>query len=276
MSNFNVDDKVKAIISELITKNNWAPILEIKYKPGSELGDGYSCTHISVEIIRENDTLRLFVKFPTGVKIFENDVDIDKFYENEVIFYDKLCRIYTNFLNDKKERLENVPKSYKTSARTVVVLEDLKHKGYRLFDRFKLMNDQHIRLVLKSFAKFHGTSFAFKDQRRDEYEELSTGIWPGLFANQSDDSLYMRMNRNEIAGALSKFDPVTDKHLLERCKVDVVFKALRKSGYTPDEYSIIVKGDCWLNNMMFLYEVNIFVFNNLGGLAPNFLIVLGR
>ncbi|KAI4466588.1 hypothetical protein MML48_2g00002818 [Holotrichia oblita] len=256
MSDFQVNDKVQAIISELIIKNNWGPVVDIKYKPGTELGDGYSCTHISVDIIRENDTLRLFLKYPTGLKLFENDVDVDKFYENEVIFYDKVCTIYNKFLKDKNQvsKLENVPNSYRTSAKTVVVLEDLKHKGYQLFNRFKFMNDQHIRLVLKSFAKFHGTSFAFKDQRRIEYDELTSAIWPSLFANQSEDSMYMKMNRNEMERTLNKFDPLKDKHLLDRCNVDVLFKALRKLVYTPDEYSIIIKGDCWLNNMMFLYK----------------------
>ncbi|KAI4466586.1 hypothetical protein MML48_2g00002816 [Holotrichia oblita] len=255
-STIDVSDEIQGFITDLIAKYNWEPVSEIKYYEGSNLGDGYACKHIAVEIIRKNDTIRLFIKYPAGIKLPEGDSDIDKLYLNEVYFYTTIFKTYQNFLGEKglKSDLVSVPKCYGSSADNTIALENLRDKGYTLFDRKQFMNDEHIKLVLRSFARWHGTSFAFKDQRKGDFEELAKHCGTNLWNGQNNDSAILKMYTGIVEGCLAKFDQVKDKHLLERCTIEVLQDSLKEFGCNQDEYAVITKGDCWCNNMMFLYE----------------------
>ncbi|KAI4466587.1 hypothetical protein MML48_2g00002817 [Holotrichia oblita] len=256
MSDSNVPEDVKKLISEIISRNNWEPVSEPKYSPACESGDGYICIHLAVEIPLQNETIRLFVKYPAGVKLFEGDTDSDRIYLNEIYLYNNIIVSYNNFLDDKgvKDRCVSAPKSYGSSAKHALVLDNLIYKGYKMFDRKKLMNDQHIKLVLKSFAKFHGTSFAFKDQKRSDYDELAKNCGSNVWKGKTYDTPVMKVFFDAMKDAFAKFDPEKDQHLLERCKPEVLIDTLREIGCNQDRSSIITKGDCWSNNMMFLYE----------------------
>lgn len=257
MSEFNVPDDIKELISEIISKNKWELVSEPKYSPACETGDGYLCIHLSVEIPLQNDTLKLFIKYPAGVKLFEGDRNSNKVYMNEVYFYNTVIVRYNRFLEEKNiiSQCVNAPKSYGTSPKNAIVLENLMYKGYKLFDRRKFMNDQHIKLVFKSFARWHGTSFAFKDQRRSDYEELAKNCGSGLFKGRSDDDGVMKVFLTAIKDAFDKLDPEEDRVVLEKCTPKVLMDSIREIGCSQDRYTIITKGDCWMNNLMFLYEV---------------------
>ncbi|GJQ82634.1 hypothetical protein Trydic_g19652 [Trypoxylus dichotomus] len=252
---FSVSDDAKALVIEIIEKNNWAPISDIKYYPGIDAGDGYASKHVAVEIIRSTETIKLFVKYALDFKI-SKEMSIDKIYGNEIYFYDVVFPAYRKFLGEKdvQDGFRHAPKCYGSSAKNVIALENIKDKGFTLFDRRTIMDDNHITLVLKTFAKFHATSFAFKDQDRENYDKLVAG-WDGdVIGVLSKDSPIRKMWTNLIRDDLKKLDPVKDREILDRCDAESLANFIIDIRQCRDENSIFTQGDCWCNNMMFKYE----------------------
>lgn len=255
-----VTPEVKKLVDNIIVKHNLAPVLEVKYTPGSEAGDGYVSATIAVKIITAKSALDLFLKCALDIKSTDL-LPMDKFYANETYFYDTVYPAYQKFVEEQgvKQAFKNAPKCYGTINRRTVALENLKSRNFTLFDRNKMMNRAHIELVLKTFAKFHALSFAFKDQRRKKYEGLVQDTFDA-FSNKMGDTPFMKMIRGTIEDCLSKLNPVQDKEILQRCKVKELMDAFASADRNLNEYSILTQGDCWCNNMMFLYEVSQIIF----------------
>ncbi|GJQ81906.1 hypothetical protein Trydic_g12428, partial [Trypoxylus dichotomus] len=128
---FSVSTDATTLVSEIIENNNWDPVLDIKYFPGSQIGDGYASKHIAVEITTSKEKVRLFIKYALDTNLAEVE-SIVKFYANETYFYDIVYPAYTEFLRKKKveDSFRNVPKCYSTSSKNIIVLENIKYKGF--------------------------------------------------------------------------------------------------------------------------------------------------
>lgn len=259
---FSVSDDVKELIAEIISKNGWEPISDVKYYPGTEVGDGYASKHVVVDIRREQGDFKLFVKYALNLKVSEG-MPIGKFYWNETYFYDTVHPAYSKFLRAKnvENGFDYVPKCYGTSAKNVIALEDIRNRGFAMFDRKKAMDETHISLALRTLADFHATSFAFKDQDGEGYEELIRN-WDGDFiGEQKKDSVAMKMFLAMIQDGLDKFDKIRDKRILDKCDADALSSCVIDVMRNRDEkYAIFTQGDCWCNNIMFSYEVTFFEF----------------
>ncbi|KRT78398.1 hypothetical protein AMK59_7338 [Oryctes borbonicus] len=208
---FSVSDDAKALVNDIIERNNWDPVVDVRYSPGSQVGDGYASKHVAVEIVTSKETIRLFIKYAlnTDTSSFES---VAKFYANETFFYDIAYPAYSKFLTEKnvQDVFRNAPKCYGTSSKYIIALEDLKYKGFCLFDRTKIMDEKHISLMLKTLAKFHATSFAFKEQNREEYDKLVENCAGDLFSQQPKDAPTIKMFYETLADTLGKLDPEED------------------------------------------------------------------
>ncbi|GJQ82627.1 hypothetical protein Trydic_g19648 [Trypoxylus dichotomus] len=252
---FSVSSEVIDFIKDLIAKYSWEPVSDIKYCPGSEPGDGYACKHVAVEVIRPAGNIKLFVKYTIDYKDSKNSV-LNKFYENEPFFYNIVYPAYTKFISDRNVQngFKEAPKCYGTSTKHTIVLENLRYKGFTLHDRKKVMDQKHIDLVLRALAKFHATSFAFKDQDREMYQILVDKCAGDFYSQQPKDSPSARLLFEIIQEGLDKLDPAKDKDILDRCDAQTLMDAIYSLSANHDEYSIISQGDCHSNNVMFQYE----------------------
>lgn len=276
---FTVSDEVIQLINDVIAKNDWQPVSDVQYSPGSEAGDGYACKHIAVDIIKPDleKAIKLFVKFAVPFKA-PAELHMEKLYANETYFYDKIYPIYAAFLKEKNlgNYFEHVPKFYGSTSNDVIALENLKPKGFRLFNRGKDMDEAHVILVFKTLAKFHAISFAFKDQNRIQHDEFVQN-WDGdHFGRMPRESPSTRIFYNLIRDGLNKLDPENDGEILKRCDAEVLYGSILDVMKNLDEYSIFTQGDCWCNNIMFSYEVNLYnsIFSQL--VKPNLLSRMGN
>lgn len=257
-SSSDVSESVREFISDIITKNNLNPTSDVTYHPGSSAGDGYLSRSHAITINVENgDPWELFVK--EGLHITPNTaiLRLEECYANEILFYDNIYPAYLKFVNEKgaKNCLSYVPKCYGTSSTNIIGLENLKSKGFEIFDNSKMMNNEHIELVLKTMAKLHAISFAFKDQKGAEYEIL-VGKTTNVKELQVNEHLDVT-RKVWVDEFIASLDPMEDKNIL--IKLDNLGDRLnhyyRESVGLKSEYSILIHGDCWSNNIMFLYEV---------------------
>lgn len=256
-SKISVPDDVKEQIKRIIVKNNLGLKSNVVYSVGSEIGDGILSKTVTVDIESPKEELNLFIKY--GLKT--NSQDLKQIYANEIHFYEVIMPVYLDFLAKKniEDTFRNVPKCYGT-FNGIVALENLRKKGYKLCNKALIANDEHITLIFKTYAKFHATSFAFKDQHVEEYRKIMMKVTDMYSYNASDEKLVRQheLLKIMINNFVKRLDPVKDKYILDRSGsiADDIIKfnnSLHKLQYEND---ILIQGDCWCDNMMFLYEVS--------------------
>ena len=99
---------------------------------------------------------------------------------NEIHFYTDVLPTFQK-LEEKHGasiQFQFVPKSLKVSAKVqeeMLILENLKPSGFEIFDKKLVLDEDHVRLILKKYGRFHGYSFVLRDQNPAVFERLSKG-----------------------------------------------------------------------------------------------------
>nr|XP_022909650.1 uncharacterized protein LOC111420836 [Onthophagus taurus] len=255
-------DIVEDIINQVVKSENIKNPTEISVSRGSQDGDGYASKTYAISI--KNDfgkDIKLFVKYlPEDIKLEWKNAFFEAFY-TENSFYAEIYPSFNQFEKSKniKEPFNNVPKHFNTKVRNgetpPIVLEDLRSLGYTLRDRKKPIDDAHLILPIKAFAKYHAINYAMKDQLPEVYKKLATYPKDMLGKNFVAFEMDVMIKRcvDQVTGS---FNPVLDKEIMKHCAnlnerlIDYMMNIL--SDY--DEYFIITQEDCWSNNMMFRYQ----------------------
>lgn len=255
ISSLNATEEVVELIEELVIKYDFQPKSKVVYTAGSQAGDNYMSRTIAADIKDDEKALSLFLKYGHAVV---NSVPIDKLYSNEIYFYDEIYKILSKFSEARgvKDAFIDVPKCYGTSTKFVIAFENLKNVGYNIFGRKKVMNESHIAIVLKSLARYHALCFAFKDQERECFDDISNKIYNYFYeAAQGDTDGFKKVVESTMKEFILELDTVKDKHISDKCQNSL--QQLKKITEDQDnKHFIIVKGDCWSNNIMFRYEVS--------------------
>nr|XP_022909649.1 uncharacterized protein LOC111420834 [Onthophagus taurus] len=252
----------ESIINQVVKSENIKNPTEISVTRGSQDGDGYVSKTYAISI--KNDfgkDIKLFVKYlPEDIKLEWKNAFLDAFY-TEYKFYVEIYPAFNQFEKDKniKEPFNDVPKHFNTKMEIgetpPIILEDLRSLGYTLRDRKTPIDDAHLILPIKAFAKYHAINYAMKDQQPEVYKKLATyprDLYGKNFLAFGIDAMIKRCTEQVI----DSFDPVSDKEIMEHCAnlnerlIDYMMNVYREH----DEYFIITQGDCWSNNMMFLYQ----------------------
>lgn len=252
-----IDEETKQFVQEILSKNNFSPACEVKYFPGSEVGDGFGSKTIGVDVSEGEKSLNLFLK--CALTAFE-DEGMLKIYTTEVFLYKTIIPTYYKMLKDRdiEDGFRNAPKCYgvyEKPRREIIAMDNLRKMNYTLFNKSKYFDDKHLKLTLQTFAKFHAISFALKDQQRDLHDAFCDDR-PNIFIVTKFVG-FEKIMANAANDFLSKLDHEEDSDILERCDgLDSKIKdqVVNMVNYLSD-YAILTKGDCWVNNMMIKYEV---------------------
>lgn len=188
------------------------------------------------------------------------------YYARELFFYSTVIPHFQKFQAERKKSglFNNVPKCYTTLSENneVVVLENLRVKGYLLHDKFKNMDRDHIEIILDSMARFHAISFCYQDQNKEEFDSIF-----GNYGSMSALELKVLPEiisklRNKIYDGLKHGDlDLADmfKQRFQNGMWDVFKKVLE----ADVKEKVITHTDCWNNNYLFSYKVifsNIFIY----------------
>lgn len=187
---------------------------------------------------------------------------VNLIYGREILIYTDLLKSYEelqeNLNLDRSLWFKSYAKCYYTSMEPVkelLLFDNLKVKGYKLWDRKLPMNEEHVRFVLTEYGKFHAMSFALKYHRKDLYDRLAGKMNNLLIDNmdQMDATI-----KNMYDNTRKYFDPVTERDAIEYInRYENEGKQYTiESSKNPDDCIALIHGDCWTNNMLFKYEVN--------------------
>lgn len=191
------EEEVLILLSEVAESDKFTKF-EIKFDGKSPKWDGclsdIKCVTISGKKRSENgevinDALSLVCKtaFPETKQV--NQLDLDTFFERENLFYSEIAPKFLKLQRERglgeNELFHAFPKCNKAITNvekgfSVIILENLKSKSYRLWPKNKAHNVEDVRRIVLELAKLHAISFAVRDQCPEEltlYERFDN-VWP--------------------------------------------------------------------------------------------------
>lgn len=224
-------------------------IIKLTVSPGTERATNYSSTIYKLEAEvgsceqSNSSSVTIIVKVPlekvtTSLHSHERYV-----YENIISETEQLT---TN---------ENVcPKFYYTYKPCIVILEDLTLRGYRSFEKGKLLDYEHSVLAVSWLGKFHAVSIALHN---DEPETVETAGENYMFTAQKQrrlEALFMG-SVYSLAEEVKTW-PECAKYSGKIQNIgNILWEKLDEISIDKsDSFNVLNHGDCWAGNMMFHYD----------------------
>lgn len=240
---------------------------------GSKAGDGFMGIMLRVHIrgVRNGrqDELSLMLKMPPTNKARRIQFQSAVMFERESLVYRTILPMYVDFqkakglTTDDPDGFFRFPRCYaivtdREQDRYAIVMEDLKAQGYDMFDKFKVIDMNHVRLVVTDMAKLHAVSMALRDQKPAEFEPFTK--LKDLFleylmkARQETMMGFQRLIFGKAIDALGEDETELRRKIgeLRDGFMDHMEDCVR---LTEDKQprSVVNHGDCWNNNMMYYY-----------------------
>lgn len=260
-------ESLEKLLEEKLKIKNYS----IEATPGTILGDNYLgvIAKVVVNGVKENGekcALNWIVKSAPVAPAFRQLAHVEIAYGREVFIYEKVFPELIKFQQEKN--LHNPYTSFTPVHFTCMeeyneclVMENMKEKGYKMKDRKVPLDIEHVLLVMKQYGRYHALSFALKDQKPQIFKEYADNC-KDLFFTTMDREKFKPHFESYFDRAISALDPIKEEAALQKVQklkeqaFDVLDEVLHPD--SAKEYSVIGHGDCWLNNMLFKYEVSSF------------------
>ncbi|XP_034195304.1 uncharacterized protein LOC117611459 [Osmia lignaria lignaria] len=135
----------------------------------------------------------------------------------------------------------------------VLMMEDLKNRGFIMKNRQKGLSFEHCNLAIQQIAKLHAGSVAVFEKDPETIEFFRNG---GIVSPKCPTS-YLRLMEVSLIRISNEIRNWEDKKCANAA--DKLIKVAETIGtrcidaykYDPDEFCVLNHGDCWINNMMF-------------------------
>lgn len=75
-----------------------------------------------------------------------------------------------------------------------IALQDVSLLGYKGIDKSNTVNYEQCKHVMKSLARFHSVSFAFKNENKAEYDRLATQLKETFYTPHIYETWYKRFH----------------------------------------------------------------------------------
>lgn len=250
----------RKLLAPIVTKLNIGDYT-LDINPGSAKGDGYLGDIWSVKVLHDNGALNLIVKAATTDEELRKITKTNMVFKNEINFYTIVFPEMDSFQNENGVRNPlKLTKLYASSlleGEEMLIMEDLNANGYSLCDKREPLDKAHIILVLNHYAKLHALSLALRAQRPESFKKIAqnvANVMSALFPNYSESFIVqMKKNAQMLAQRGFSEEGTAADNLIEQLE-----KIIFMDDIPTDECTVVVHGDCWNNNIMFKYDVNIF------------------
>ncbi|KAJ3666236.1 hypothetical protein Zmor_001689 [Zophobas morio] len=251
-TNDSSENEIRSWLKIVLKDENFKDI-SVKIQGNSEKGDGTADNQSS-------KNYDLVLKCSKKSQALRETSPVKEAFLNEIFMYQKVLPCFFQHQKDKgvKAPYNSVPKCYGSFTgenMEVIVLDNLKSKGYELWPRKQPLSRRHIDLVVTEYGKYHATSLVVQHQRPTEFQIFvdavndimekftKTGNMESLFGTPIDQS--SELLKNDL-----------DESILLRWKglknqIKTVFDHTMNDSKA---LKVILHGDSWNNNFMFLYE----------------------
>ncbi|XP_008207762.1 uncharacterized protein LOC103316329 isoform X1 [Nasonia vitripennis] len=225
-------------------------------------GDNYGSTILKVRVIvkrgknAEKEELHLVAKMLPPTDFQRSIFDSAFTFKKEIFLYEELIPMYRSLY---KGAFDVVPECYgcalsskngadEVDEDAVILLENLKVKGYYMADRHEGLNYDHLKIAVTTLAKFHAIGLSIKHKKPAYLATVQTYAKPLAVGSQN-----MFPFLDGMLEALSN-DPSTSKYVdcikMTRDPEDIA-KSYFQSLEPTDPWACVVHTDFWVNNALF-------------------------
>lgn len=259
------EDEVLILLNEVAESEKFTKF-EINFDGKSPKWDGCLSDIRCVTIIGEkrsengeliNDVLSLVCKTAFPETKEANQLDLDTFFEREILFYSEIAPKFLKFQRERGLREDELfrafPKCYKAIANvekgySVIILENLKSKSYQLWPKNKAHNLEGVRRIVLELAKLHAISFAMKDQCPEELKpyERFENVWP-----ENCKGPFMEICRQTYRWLMTIIEDEDQKRCYEHLTKFLKEYLLSSCDHSvPLKMRVLAHGDVWTNNLL--------------------------
>uniref|UniRef100_A0A182JLS5 CHK kinase-like domain-containing protein n=1 Tax=Anopheles atroparvus TaxID=41427 RepID=A0A182JLS5_ANOAO len=237
---------------------------KIEFEVGSNNGDGF-VGQMFKAFLSEGDRREVYLcKIPPLNEARRRQFPAMTIFGRETLAYTTFLPIMTAYQEEKgvsrADGFFNVPMCYhaecdEAAEEAVIIMEDLRLDGYRMWNKLVPVNYEHARLTMEQLGRLHAVSLALKRDRPEEFEQFK--VPDPMKVMMPEGGPFEGMMRQMISDAMDTLEPHETK---ERAKMQKLLDNMRselENCSNPDlaePYTVLGHGDCWVNNFMFHYK----------------------
>lgn len=172
-----------------IAKSEGLTDYTIETKAGSNHGDNFLGIMTAVTLVgtkglnghSRKSELHLICKMPPNNEMRNKNFKTEMVFDREIYMYSVVLPAFQRFQQEKgvneSDQFRSYPKTFvcekdPETNRFLLIMEDLRPKNYQMWPKEKCVPLDHELLVMQEIGKFHGISFAMKDQQPHEFHAL--------------------------------------------------------------------------------------------------------
>lgn len=239
-------------------KGSGAQLVSWKIKDFTRKGDNYVALVTSVEAEYTLGGAGGQVSYV----IKANPCHDAKSYENvtHAIFL-KEADFYTNLLPHMNSVLQaanvgvlDMPLCYYSRMerkKELIILEDLRTRGFKMFDRRKGLDIAHAKLALKGLAKLHAASLLLQEKKPESLKaKLLNRPWGNLVEGSTNVLPILERTLDTSIIILSKIGGYESSIVWVK-NVKAKLQEIFENDVKSTKYHVLCHGDAWNNNMLF-------------------------
>lgn len=259
-------DYVLSILDRIAKDEGFRDVTK-EFQAGSQHGDNFLgvITSVTLKGTRHgvpNCQLHLLCKLAPENEHRREAYQTSAAFGRELYAYQTILPTFLKFQKEKgvneNECFTSYPKCYATIAdnetgQFLIIMEDMRPKGFAMWPKNQPMAVDHCQLVMEQLGRFHGISFALKDQRPDDFEkfkELNDLYLPILKAPVLEIVYTKSLER--AVNVVTNEDHKNKMQVLSKQWKDELYDCL--SSDESKKFGIVSHGDCWNNNFLFKYD----------------------
>lgn len=248
-------------------KGEDAQLVSWKYKDFTKKGDNYACFVTGVEVQYKDEEHGAPMGVTYVAKLSHQITSSFADMMNEVFQKEGAC--FLEILPKVNEVLRELhidgirtAKGYCLSlkfGKEALILEDLRHRNFKMFDRRRGIDVPHAFLVLKELGRLHAASRLVEEKLGCSLLEA----WPVLIEKWVEEEdvpgaeVFQKMIESQMETAamvmekIPNYEQVVEWIRSTKGRGMQIFKdGLQQSG----KFDALNHGDCWNNNILFRYD----------------------
>ncbi|RZC41105.1 uncharacterized protein BDFB_007581 [Asbolus verrucosus] len=204
--------------------------------------------------------LNLALKLCPTSNILRKQIPIRKAFEKEIYIYSHVRQTFYHFQQEKgvKDLIDFIPHCYDTqmtNTEELLIFENVKYQNYSLWNRNTPMTHDHIKLILEAYGKWHALSLALKVERPECFQKLTednVNMYSYFIEKVKMFDVFVESFTKARDGAIFP----SDEEILKKLQFskDQIKYILTDLFYENPVYQVILHGDGWNNNFMFMAE----------------------
>jgi len=257
----------KEMISEVVRKDKGSDAILKSFNviDFTTKGDNYSCyvTCVEAEYMIEGkiSSAKYVAKMNSKRGFSVGEAFTASQFKQENMFYAELLPELNEILHANHQESLRIPKFYHFSDKAgseIMFFEDMRQRGFKLFDRLKSVDELHAELVFKELGRLHAAGKLLIESYGEQEANAKFKIFEDTWSlDESKEMMGNFFSATMVTGSKLAENLGQKYHRAAQVLLDLspdVKKTMDKLFVPKQPFATILHGDCWSNNILYRYE----------------------